>query len=104
LAGALPYSLRQGLLRGIHTLPAVSGTVLELAISSDAQGFRLAREPKRVTLEIARAPGVSWDSFAPEGPPGPRSLQVVVLDPGHGGPGAGRPGRGGAGRTAAREC
>ena len=88
-AGALADSIRQGLLRGIHTLPAVSGTVLELALSSDAQGFRLTREPKRVALEISRAPGSAWDSFAPEGPPGPRALKVVVLDPGHGGTDAG---------------
>lgn len=90
-AGVLPDSTRQRPLTGIHLLPAVSGTVLELALSSEAQGFRLVRDvaAKKVTLEFSRVAGEAWESFAPEGPPGPRALRIVVLDPGHGGADAG---------------
>jgi N-acetylmuramoyl-L-alanine amidase len=90
-AGVLPDSMHQGLVRGMHTLPAVIGSALEVTVSSDAQGFRLLREmaAKRVTLEFSRAPLSAWESFAPELPPGPRALRVVVLDPGHGGSDAG---------------
>ncbi|HTM57362.1 MAG TPA: N-acetylmuramoyl-L-alanine amidase [Candidatus Udaeobacter sp.] len=84
-AGELPDSIRVGLLRGLRTLPAVTGSALELELSSDAQSYRLLREPKRVVLEISRVASNSWDSFAPELPPGPRALRVIVLDPGHGG-------------------
>ncbi|MBI1798445.1 MAG: N-acetylmuramoyl-L-alanine amidase [Candidatus Eisenbacteria bacterium] len=86
-AGVLPDSGRQGLMRSMRTLPAVSGCALEMSLASDALGFRLLRESegRRVTLEICRAGGPAWETFAPEGPPGPRALRVVVLDPGHGG-------------------
>jgi len=44
---------------------------------------------RRVTLVIAGRPAGDLEPFAPEGPPGPRPLRVVVLDPGHGGDDAG---------------
>ena len=89
--GVLSDSLRRGLLRGLRWLPSLSGTALEASFSGDAQGFRLERDVAghRVTLWVARSGGPSWESFAPEGPPGPRGLRVVVLDPGHGGTDAG---------------
>jgi N-acetylmuramoyl-L-alanine amidase len=85
--GVLSDSLHRGLLRGIRWLPSVSGTALEAELSGDAQGYRLERDgaARRVTLLISRSGGPTWESFAPEGPAGPRNLRVVVLDPGHGG-------------------
>jgi len=89
--GVLTDSLRHGLLNSIRWLPASSGTAFEASISGDAQGFRLERDAaaRHVTLVISRAGGAGWESFAPEGPPGPRELRVVVIDPGHGGSDAG---------------
>jgi N-acetylmuramoyl-L-alanine amidase len=85
--GVLSDSLRRGLVRSVRWLPSLSGTAIEAEISGDAQGFRIERDTNahRVTVLIARNAGANWDSFAPEGPPGPRSVRVVVLDPGHGG-------------------
>ena len=90
-AGVIPESPRTGMLRGIHVLPAVSGSAFEVALSTEAQGFRLVRDTagRRATLELSRSAASSWERFAPEGPPGPRALRVVVLDPGHGGSDAG---------------
>jgi N-acetylmuramoyl-L-alanine amidase len=87
-AGEMPDLAHAGLMRRVQTLPAVTGSAFEFEVSSEAQGFRLVRDEgaKRVTLELSRAAGGAWEPFAPEGPPGPRPLHVVVLDPGHGGP------------------
>jgi N-acetylmuramoyl-L-alanine amidase len=89
--GVLSDSLNRGLVRGIRWLPSLSGTALEATLSGDAQGFRLERDvaAHRVTLLISRNSGAAWESFAPEGPAGPRNVGIVVIDPGHGGADAG---------------
>lgn len=88
-AGVIPDSTRTGLLRNLRPLGAVTGCAFELRIAPEATAYRLIREGGRVTLELARSGGESWESFAPEGPSGPRALRVIVLDPGHGGADAG---------------
>ena len=89
--GIMSDSLRAGVLRGLRRLPVVSGCAFEVALSTETQGFRVVRDAaaRRVTLELSRSAGATWEPFAPEGPPGPRALRVVVLDPGHGGADAG---------------
>jgi len=84
--GVLPDSAPPpALVRTIREIPAASGVGFEIAIAPDAQGWRLVPAADRLTLEISRRSGVGFESFAPEGPPGPRALHVVVLDAGHGG-------------------
>ncbi len=86
--GALPESLPPGgLLRSWRTIGAVGGTAFELQVAREAAGFRLVPQPdrRRLVLELFDAPGPSSEAFAPRGPSGPRTLRVVVLDPGHGG-------------------
>jgi N-acetylmuramoyl-L-alanine amidase len=84
--GVLPeIATTSGLVRSIRTLPSASGSAFEIELAPEAGGFRLQREESRVTLEIVRAAGPGFEEFAPEGPPGPRDLHVIVLDPGHGG-------------------
>lgn len=88
--GSLPDSVPPpALVRTIREIPAASGTGFELAVAPDAEGWRLVPANDRVTLEITKKAGPEFESFAPEGPPGPRALRVVVLDPGHGGPDSG---------------
>lgn len=77
------------LVRRIHELPTSIGSAFELEIGEDAAGWKLTRERDRIVLELSRRGGPDLESFAPEGPPGPRSLRVIVLDPGHGGADAG---------------
>jgi N-acetylmuramoyl-L-alanine amidase len=90
LVGSVPDSVPPpALVRTVREIPAASGTGFELAVSPDAAGWRLVVVNDRVTLEIAKSAGPDFESFAPEGPPGPRALHVVVLDPGHGGPDSG---------------
>src|SRR5262249_39355954 len=89
-AGLLPDTLtRSSLLRRIRELPTASGTAFEFLVAHDAEGWRALREADRVTFEFTKRPGPLLETFAPEGPPGPRSLHVIVLDPGHGGGDAG---------------
>ncbi|MEO5616335.1 MAG: N-acetylmuramoyl-L-alanine amidase [Candidatus Eisenbacteria bacterium] len=89
-AGLLPDSMPPpALLRTIHEISAATGSGFELEIGPEAEGWRLLRSKDRITLEIVRVAGPDHESFAPEGPPGPRALRVVVLDPGHGGADAG---------------
>ena len=89
--GVINDSLKRGLVQGVRSLPSLTGTAIELTLSGDAQGYRLEPDPvaHRVTLLISRTGGAAWESFAPEGPAGPRRVQVVVLDAGHGGADAG---------------
>lgn len=88
--GTVPDSVPPpALVRTIREIPAASGTGFELAVSPEAEGWRLVAVNDRVTLEIAKNAGPDYESFAPEGPPGPRALSIVVIDPGHGGPDSG---------------
>lgn len=83
-AGVLKDSFPDGsLVRGVSRLPGGDGVSFQLEISPEAAGFREFAAEGRWTLEFSRAG--SEERFAPEGPPGPRALRVVVLDPGHGG-------------------
>jgi N-acetylmuramoyl-L-alanine amidase len=86
--GVMPDALPAGaLLRSIRAIPAVDGSGFELEVAREAAGFRLLSDPdgRRVIVELTRERGAGSEPFAPEGPPGPRALRVVVIDPGHGG-------------------
>jgi N-acetylmuramoyl-L-alanine amidase len=90
--GVLPDSLpAAALVRSIRPIAAAGGCAFECAIDPAAEGFRLIQDEanRRVVLELSRSPGEDLEVFAPEGPAGPRSIRVVVLDPGHGGSDAG---------------
>lgn len=85
-SGSLPDSLPpDGLVRDLRVLPAVGGVWFELTVAPETGGYRVVHEEGRVTLEFSRAPGPGLERFAAEAPAGPRSVQVIVLDPGHGG-------------------
>ncbi len=87
-AGGLPDRFPDGsLVRDVRRLPGTEGVTLEFTVAPEAAGFRTQVGRGRWTLEFSRSP--SEEGFAPEGPPGPRPLRVVVLDPGHGGDDAG---------------
>jgi N-acetylmuramoyl-L-alanine amidase len=75
------------LMRGLRSIGAAGGSAFELTVAPEAAGFRLLPdvEGRRVTLELVRDEAPDLEAFAPEGPPGPRRLRVIVLDPGHGG-------------------
>jgi N-acetylmuramoyl-L-alanine amidase len=84
--GVLPDTFGSGaLVRGIRAIASTGGTAFEVAVDRAADGFRVTPDPQDglVTLEFARGEGL--EAFAPEDPAGPRPLQVIVLDPGHGG-------------------
>lgn len=86
--GELPSSLPAGsLVRAITRLPGDEGVTLQLEVSPEASGYRAIAGDGSWTLEFLRTGGA--ERFAPEGPPGPRAMRVVVLDPGHGGEDAG---------------
>jgi N-acetylmuramoyl-L-alanine amidase len=90
--GALPDTFPEAsLVRSIRSLPSATGSAFELRLAPSAAGFRLTRDTasNRVVLVLADRAGEDLEAFAPEGPPGPRALRVVVLDPGHGGVDAG---------------
>ncbi|NOT34455.1 MAG: hypothetical protein HOP12_09830 [Candidatus Eisenbacteria bacterium] len=84
--GTLPDTLDRGVVRSVRSIPTLGGSALEFEVDRGTRGFRLitASNPSRVILEFARG-GAELERFAPEGPPGPRRLKVLVLDPGHGG-------------------
>jgi N-acetylmuramoyl-L-alanine amidase len=85
--GTLPDSLPDGgLLRDLSVSASPSGITFELAVDPAASGWRLARarEGDAVSLLLVRGSD-GLEPFAPEPPPGARSLRTVVLDPGHGG-------------------
>jgi len=87
-AGALPDTLPEGsLVRRVTRLPGGDGVTFQLEVSPEARGFRTRAAAGRWTIEFTRE--ANEERFAPEGPPGPRPLRVVVLDPGHGGADAG---------------
>lgn len=86
--GTLPDSFPPGsLMRAIRPITAAGGSAFECVIAPEAAGFRWLQDTAhaRVTLELARQQDERHEPFAPEGPPGPRPLRNVVLDPGHGG-------------------
>ena len=91
-SGSLPDALpAAALVQRIRPIGAAAGSAFEMAVSRQATGFRVVRDTRarRVVLEFTREPSSEFTAFAPEGPPGPRDLRVVVLDPGHGGRDAG---------------
>jgi N-acetylmuramoyl-L-alanine amidase len=86
--GSLPDTLPPGgLVRSLRAITSASGSSFEIAIGPEAGGYRLEIQESRgmATLLISRASTPDFDAFAPEGPPGPRAVRVIVLDPGHGG-------------------
>ncbi|HUK63325.1 MAG TPA: N-acetylmuramoyl-L-alanine amidase, partial [Dongiaceae bacterium] len=90
--GVLPESLPPtGLLRGARVIPASAGSAFEFAIAPEVQGYRIesSRRLDAVDIVLALDAGSGFERFAPEGPPGPRRVKVIVLDPGHGGADAG---------------
>jgi N-acetylmuramoyl-L-alanine amidase len=87
-AGVLPDTFPAGsLVRRVARLPGGDGVTFQFEVSPEAGGFRTLAADGRWTIEFTREP--NEERFAPEGPPGPRALRVVVLDPGHGGADAG---------------
>ena len=86
--GAFPASTPSGsLVRSIQPIATAGGSAFELAVAPEAAGYQLEPDAsaRRVTLTFQRAATAGLEPFAPEGPPGPRALRVIVLDPGHGG-------------------
>jgi N-acetylmuramoyl-L-alanine amidase len=90
--GTLPTSMPEGsLVRSIQPIATAGGSAFELAVAPAAAGYRLEpdRQNGRVTLTFQRSSEGGLEPFAPEGPSGPREVQVIVIDPGHGGGDAG---------------
>jgi len=90
--GVLPDTLAPpSLVRSIRSIRSAVGSGFELEVVPLAAGYRLVRDQGggRMGVVIASRPAPDLEEFAPEGPPGPRRLRVVVLDPGHGGSDAG---------------
>ncbi len=88
--GVLPDTLPpSSLVRAIRPIASAGGSAFELRLDPAAGSFTLVSDGRsRVTLTVARAADAG-ETFAPEDPPGPRALRVIVLDPGHGGGDAG---------------
>jgi N-acetylmuramoyl-L-alanine amidase len=85
--GILPEGTADRLMRGIRAIPSASGSAFEVAVSPEARAFRMTPDASggRVVLDLLRESIPGSESFAPEGPAGPRTVRVIVLDPGHGG-------------------
>jgi len=84
--GVVPDSFAaDGLVRGIRSIASTGGAAFDVQVDRAADGFRVTSDGAhgQVTLEFGHGEGL--DAFAPEDPAGPRPLQVIVLDPGHGG-------------------
>ncbi len=66
---------------------SATGTLFEFRLRPGTSGFRVIADSvaRRLTLEFARVPLAGLESFAAEGPAGPRAVRVVMLDPAHGG-------------------
>ncbi len=91
-AGAVPDAMPPGSLAGaMQPTPTTGGSAFEITVAPEATGYRLLTDVPghRVTLVLVRGSAPGLEAFAPEGPEGPRTLRVVVLDPGHGGADAG---------------
>jgi N-acetylmuramoyl-L-alanine amidase len=92
LAGELPDTLPEhALVRDVSATRSAGGVTLELGLDPAAAGFRFEADAarRRVLLSFAALPEPGFESFASEGAPGPRTLRMVVIDPGHGGSDAG---------------
>ncbi len=90
LIEALPDSLPEtGLVLDLRTSPAPEAVLFECAIESSAESFRLVPGAGQLTVEFSASAQPGWERFAPPAPPGPRTVRMVVLDPGHGGADAG---------------
>ena len=76
-------------LRALRRLPSAQGVLWEFALRPGTTGFRLTNPAGQgaVTLEFGAGPGLQ--RLAPEVPAGPRTLRMIVIDPGHGGDDAG---------------
>ena len=86
LAGAKPESLpAPSLVRAMR--PLLSGAALDLALAPEAGGFRVVREPirHRVTLLVSTASGGDWEAFAAEERAAAGRVNLIAIDPGHGG-------------------
>jgi N-acetylmuramoyl-L-alanine amidase len=86
--GAVPDTLpADGLVRRLDPVAGVSGATFELALAAGTRGFRVLPDSAahRLVLEFADGDGPGLEAFAAEGPPGPRRVRVVVIDPAHGG-------------------
>lgn len=89
-SGVLPDSLpEEGVVRDMRATPSGAGVLFEFALAPETGGFRVSREPGRVTLEYGPVGLPGYERFAAEAPPGPRAVRVIALDPGHGGADAG---------------
>ena len=89
--GSVPESLPpNGLVRSLKVISVAGGSAFEFAVDRAAGSYRLIADQQRdqVVVVFARATG-GGDPFAPEDPAGPRRVNVIVLDPGHGGADAG---------------
>jgi N-acetylmuramoyl-L-alanine amidase len=87
-SGALPDSLpASSLVRGVRAIPAVQGCAFEMLIAPEAVGYQVTRDVRRgqVTIEFRRQRVRGDEAFAPAGPAGARQIDLVVIDPGHGG-------------------
>ena len=85
-AGGSPDSLAAGgRVRGVRRLPAGEGVTWEFALAPQVTGWSLATAPSQDALALVFGSGAGLERFSASGPSGPRSLRVVVIDPGHGG-------------------
>ncbi len=86
LVEALPDSLPEsGLVLDLRASPSPEAVMFECAIGEEARSFRLIPAPGSLTIEFSRESVAGWERFAPPAPPGPHTIRMIVLDPGHGG-------------------
>ena len=76
------------LVRSCGRLAGGDGVTWEFSLDPAATSFRRSVSPEGVVVEFSRTPLEGFEPLAAEGP-GPRTLRVIVLDPGHGGADAG---------------
>jgi N-acetylmuramoyl-L-alanine amidase len=90
--GSMPDTMQgSGLIATVRPIAAAMGVAFELTLDREAAGFQMVRDPTggRMTIVFATTAREGFETFAPEGAPGPRPLRVVAIDPGHGGSDAG---------------